>query len=243
MQRRRKPKAAPANVFAGGQKPKKPKKTNPIQTTPAPPMPVKQPPQVEKIPEKVKVKPPEEIIPEITTTQEEENLEVVESQILGTPRRKTQGLKKEDEKIIPEEREDVSAIDMEVQEALDRAKKRSEEAKLTPKRAISSPPLRQKKKKTSSRGKNKTYQPAARERRLNRARHMEYKYEMKGLLAEISVPEEHRSSLIGSVWAKGERQTAIHAKEFVESKIKEGIIDEDQASHLIKLIDDYTVRR
>ena len=206
-------------------------------------MPVKQPPQVEKIPEKVEVKPPEEMIPEITTTQEEENLEVVESQILGTPRRKTQGLKKEDEEIISEEKEDVSAIDMEVQEALDRAKKRSEEAKLTPKRAISSPPSRQKKKKTSSRAKNKTYQPAARERRLNRARHMEYKYEMKGLLAEISVPEEHRSSLIGSVWAKGERQTAIHAKEFVESKIKEGIIDEDQASHLIKLIDDYTVRR
>ena len=243
MQRRRTPKAAPANVFAGGQKPKKPKNTNPIQSTPAPPRPVKQPPQVEKIPEKVEVKPPEEMIPEITTTQEEENLEVVESQILGTPRRKTQGLKKEDEEIISEEKEDVSAIDMEVQEALDRAKKRSEEAKLTPKRAISSPPSRQKKKKTSSRAKNKTYQPAARERRLNRARHMEYKYEMKGLLAEISVPEEHRSSLIGSVWAKGERQTAIHAKEFVESKIKEGIIDEDQASHLIKLIDDYTVRR
>ena len=49
---------------------------------------------------------------------------------------------------------------------------------------------------------------------------MEYKYEMRGLLAEISVPEEHRSSLIGSVWAKGERQTAAHAKEFVETKIK-----------------------
>ena len=62
-------------------------------------------------------------------------------------------------------------------------------------------------------------------------------------MAEISVPEEHRSSLIGSVWAKGERQTAAHAKEFVETKIKEGIINQDQASHLIKLIDDYTVRR
>ena len=59
---------------------------------------------------------------------------------------------------------------------------------------------------------------------------MEYKYEMRGLLAEISVPEEHRSSLIGSVWAKGERQTAAHAKEFVETKIKEGIINQDQAS-------------
>ena len=47
-------------------------------------------------------------------------------------------------------------------------------------------------------------------------------------MAEISVPEEHRSSLIGSVWAKGERQTAAHAKEFVETKIKEGIINQDQ---------------
>ena len=72
---------------------------------------------------------------------------------------------------------------------------------------------------------------------------MEYKYEMKGLLAEISVPEEHRSSLIGSVWAMEKGNCVITQKEFVESKIKEGIIDEDQASHLIKLIDDYTVRR
>ena len=75
------------------------------------------------------VETPQEIIPEITPTQEEENLEVVESQILGTPRRKTHGLKKENQEKISEEKEDVSAMDMEVQEALDRAKKRSEEAK------------------------------------------------------------------------------------------------------------------
>ena len=243
MQRRRKPKAAPANVFAGGQKPKKPKKTNPIPAPSAPPVPIKQLQPVKNIPKEATVESPQEKIPEITPTQEEENLEVVESQILGTPRRKTHGLKKENQEKISEEKEDVSAIDMEAQEALDRAKKRSEEAKLSPKKPISSPPPRQKKKKTSSRGKNKTYQPAAREKRLNRARHMEYKYEMRGLLAEISVPEEHRSSLIGSVWAKGERQTAAHAKEFVETKINEGIINQDQAIHLIKLIDDYTVRR
>ena len=188
MQRRRKPKAAPANVFAGGQKPKKPKKTNPITAPSAPPVPIKQPQPVKNIPKEAMVETPQEIIPEITPTQEEENLEVVESQILGTPRRKTHGLKKKVKKIT-EEKEDVSAIDMEVQEALERAKKRSEEAKLTPKKPISSPSKTKEKENIES-GKTKTYQPAAREKRLNRARHMEYKYEMRGLLAEISVPEE-----------------------------------------------------
>ena len=139
MQRRRKPKAAPANVFAGGQKPKKPKKTNPIPAPSAPPVPIKQPQPLKNIPKEATVEKSQEKIPEITPTQEEENLEVVESQILGTPRRKTHGLKKENQEKIIEEKEDVSAIDMEVQEALDRAKKRSEEAKLTPKKPISSP--------------------------------------------------------------------------------------------------------
>ena len=72
---------------------------------------------------------------------------------------------------------------------------------------------------------------------------MEYKYEMKGLLQEISVAEEHRSSIIGSVWAKGERQTADEAKAFVASKVSEGAIDDVQAARLIGLIDNYTVRR
>ena len=66
---------------------------------------------------------------------------------------------------------------------------------------------------------------------------------MKGLLQEISVAEEHRSSIIGSVWAKGERQTADEAKAFVASKVSEGAIDDDQAARLIGLIDNYTVRR
>ena len=147
-------------LFAGGQKPKKPKKINPIPAPSPPPVPIKQPQPVKNIPKEVTVEKPQEKIPKITPPQEEENLEVVESQILGTPRRKTHGLKKENQEKISEEKEDVSAIDMEVQEALDRAKKRSEEAKLTPKNPISSPTPRQKKKKTSSRGKTKTYQPS-----------------------------------------------------------------------------------
>ena len=161
-------------------------------------------------------------------------------------RRKSTGLKIEEASLESEgtgKSEDEDAINIEVQEALARAKERSEAVKIQPSRPSGPAPSTKPKKKKPGRGRNKTYQPAAREKRLDRARHMEYKYEMKGLLEEISVSEEHRSSIIGSVWAKGERQTSDEAKAFVESKITEGAIDEDQAARLIRLIDDYTVRR
>ncbi|MBH33635.1 MAG: hypothetical protein CMB75_04475 [Euryarchaeota archaeon] len=243
MQRRRKPKAAPANVFSGGQKPKKTKK--PTQA----PVPVKQ----RQIPTS-KATPPVRVGTPKTISEnkeddasiETEKIEVVESQILGVPRRKSSGLKVEDSSLESDEEEktaDETAIDIEVQEALARAKERSEAAKIPPKRAPAPLPSTKPKRKKTGRGRNKTYQPAAREKRLDRARHMEYKYEMKGLLQELSVAEEHRSSIIGSVWAKGERQTAEEAKTFVESKVKEGAIDDDQAARLIGLIDNYTVRR
>ena len=63
---------------------------------------------------------------------------------------------------------------------------------------------------------------------------MEYKYEVRGLLKEIDVADEYHSSLLGSIWAKGERQTAQDAKQFIFDKQNEGIIDE----HSITDIDD-----
>ena len=72
---------------------------------------------------------------------------------------------------------------------------------------------------------------------------MEYKYEMRGLLTEINVAEEHRSNLLATIWARGERQTTIEAKDFLEEKLSEGILDEDQLLSLEKVVDRYTVRR
>lgn len=243
VQRRRKPKAAPANVFSGGQKPKKAKK--PAHA----PLPPKKPQIIRSSQPKLtpgnSVK-TEQKIKEEDALIEAEKIEVVESQILGVQRRKSTGLKIEEASLESEgtgKSEDEDAINIEVQEALARAKERSEAVKIQPSRPSGPAPSTKPKKKKPGRGRNKTYQPAAREKRLDRARHMEYKYEMKGLLEEISVSEEHRSSIIGSVWAKGERQTSDEAKAFVESKITEGAIDEDQAARLIRLIDDYTVRR
>ena len=88
-----------------------------------------------------------------------------------------------------------------------------------------------------------SFQPAKRAKRLDRSRHMEYKYEVRRVLEEIGVPEEHRSSILGSIWAKGERQTVSDAKEYLEDKLSEGIISEGHVSKLCEVIDDYTVRR
>ena len=88
-----------------------------------------------------------------------------------------------------------------------------------------------------------SFQPAERKRRLDRSRHMEYKYEVRRLLVELNVDEEHRSSLLGTIWAKGERQTVSDAKDFLITKHSEGVIDEHQLETLSKVVDGYTVRR
>jgi len=86
-------------------------------------------------------------------------------------------------------------------------------------------------------------QPAVRQKRLDRGRHVEYKYEVRGLMENINVPEEHRSSLLGSIWAKGERQDVEAAKDFLREQHELGKIDESMFESLLKVIKRYTVRR
>ena len=93
MQRRRKPKAAPENVFSGGQKPKKVKK--PVQA----PVPVKSPrisPPGRDAPTQEKPSKAVSKSKKKDASIEAEKIEVVESQILGVPRRKSTGLKSEE---------------------------------------------------------------------------------------------------------------------------------------------------
>jgi hypothetical protein len=72
---------------------------------------------------------------------------------------------------------------------------------------------------------------------------MEYKYEMRSLLVEINVIEEYRSNMLASIWAKGERQSTKEAKEYIDEKMKEGVLNEDQHKSLTKVIENYTTRR
>lgn len=86
-------------------------------------------------------------------------------------------------------------------------------------------------------------QRATRTRRLDRSRHVEYRYEMRALLKEIEVSPEHHSVILGSIWAKGERQDVNSAKDFVRERMSSGAINEDQCNRLLSLIDAYTTRR
>ena len=132
-----------------------------------------------------------------------------------------------------------------IQNSMIKASLAVEEAKTLKKTQVKPITTKEPPKKPQRKFRNKTssYQPANRARRLDRSRHMEYKYEMRGLLLEIGIDEEHRSNLLATIWARGERQTTKEAKEFLVEKLNEGIIDDDQMSSLEKIVDGYTVRR
>ena len=249
MQKRRRSKAVPKDIFGNAPKPvaskkevvKQPQTSKPLPTpVPAPVPEIKdeeEPPVIEdKVPEPTE---------EITQTPDEE---VIQSQILGTTRRKSIGL----QPMQGESVEDPSAnvVSDKAQELIDesklRAKNEQEEESVT--EPVKIPTIQREVPKPKPptpkfRRRRNSFQPAARAKRLDRSRHMEYKYEVRGLMVDIGVEEEHRSNVLGTMWAKGERQNAAEAKEFLESKHSEGILTEEQFNRLCDVLDRYTVRR
>ena len=254
--RRGPPRRAPKDIFSPGAKkeqkkptPQPPPKVQPI----APPVAV-QPPKVAGSDKKkkydkevVKTKKESVAIEEKTTekvvieeNEEKISKDIIADQILSSKPKKSRGLKEIKKKessnnknLNVQSDRAAALIEQSRKRAMQPAPKESVVAKKTIKPA---PTKRRRNTKTS-------YQPAARAKRLNRSRHMEYKYEMRKLLVDIDVPEEHRSNLLGTIWAKGERKTTVDAKDFLMEKMSEGAIDEVQKSRLEKVIDDYTIRR
>ena len=261
MQRRRRPKATPKDIFGTGSQTKSSKKEDPgLRKAPLTvPNPIPTPPPTVGVkPEPLpaledRIETPLDTTPEPAPVEEGEDVSVLESQILGVPKKKSIGLRPIAESKPEEPLENI--VSTKAQELIDESKHRavqSEEAEVTeiskelsnePKPVISRklPPPKVINRKPRRR--QSSFQPAKRAKRLDRSRHMEYKYEVRQLLEEIGVSEEHRSSLLGSIWAKGERQTVSDAKEYLEDKLSEGIITEVHLSRLCEVIDDYTVRR
>ena len=246
MQRRRKPRAKPRDVFSGSSStPSKSSKKLPPKESKRPPS---VPPSKPSVPKKasrddsannldkandnVKIKNDESANP----------TEIIQKNILGDSR-KTIGLRNKIESAEPEIKENITS--KKAQDIIDKSRARAMKSLVkkaitpdsTEKPAVSAPI-----KKRVRKAKN-SFQPAERKRRLDRSRHMEYKYEVRRLLVDLNVDEEHRSSLLGTIWAKGERQTVSDAKDFLLTKHSEGVIDEHQLETLNKVVDGYTVRR
>ena len=246
MQRRRKPRAKPRDVFSGSSStPSKSSKKLPPKESKRPPS---VPPSKPSVPKKgsrddsannldkandnVKIK----------NDESANSTEIIQKNILGDSR-KTIGLRNKIESAEPEIKENITS--KKAQDIIDKSRARAMKSLVkkaitpdsTEKPAVSAPI-----KKRVRKAKN-SFQPAERKRRLDRSRHMEYKYEVRRLLVDLNVDEEHRSSLLGTIWAKGERQTVSDAKDFLLTKHSEGVIDEHQLETLNKVVDGYTVRR
>ena len=81
------------------------------------------------------------------------------------------------------------------------------------------------------------------EKKLNRQKYLEYKYAARDLLDNPSIPEEHRSNVLGQIWAKGERIGVVESIEFIDQKVLEEILPENIAQKLRDLVNKMTTRR
>ena len=81
------------------------------------------------------------------------------------------------------------------------------------------------------------------EKKLNRQKYLEYKYAARDLLDNPSIPEEHRSNILGQIWAKGERIGVVESIEFIDQKVLEEILPENIAQKLRDLVNKMTTRR
>ena len=80
-------------------------------------------------------------------------------------------------------------------------------------------------------------------KKLNRQRYNDYKYAARDILEDDRVAEEHRSNLLGQIWAKGERIGIEATLEFISEKEEQLIIDEEIAQRLRDLVKALTTRR
>jgi hypothetical protein len=272
VQRRRRIKAVPKNVFGPGSKTKSPKKvTVRSNAQPIKPKPLPLPPSIpgaKPKPAPIPESPPQSEPDDDTAsepsaledqphTEEEPSIVILEQQVLGEPQREPQvldepqreplGLSKPIPDSEPLEIKPSNGTSERAKELIESSKARASTLEKKPVRtqvsAVTVSPKPQIKPKRKYRSRVSSYRPAARAKRLDRSRYMEYKYEMRTLLSKLKIPEEHRSNLLATIWARGERLTSNESKEFLNEKLEEDIIDDEQRQALIIIVDKYTVRR
>ena len=258
MQRRRRPKNEPKNIFdkSSGSRTPKYDKSKPLPShipKVAPQQSIGPPPVVgasknQPLPPDVQTLDSTESVTDISPDSGEKEPETtLEKQILGQTHRKKPGLTPKVEQPSIDEKDNSPKTSKRATQIIQASKVRAAativEARNTrlaaPASTATKPPIR----KPFRRRIKPSFQPATRERRLDRSRHMEYKYEVRSLLIKLDVAEEFRSSILGSIWAKGERQTSEAAREYIRQKESEGVLSTDQTDRLIAVVDDYTIRR
>ena len=85
--------------------------------------------------------------------------------------------------------------------------------------------------------------PSKRTTKLDRRRYMEYKVDMREILKEEDVPEEHRANVLGTTWARGERTGISDAEDYVNEKLAEGVLTDAAAQRILSVLRRYTTKR
>ena len=80
-------------------------------------------------------------------------------------------------------------------------------------------------------------------KKLNRKKYNDYKYAARDILEDESIADEHRSNLLGQIWAKGERIGVSATLEFIDEKEEQLIINDEVANKLRDLVKALTTRR
>ena len=80
-------------------------------------------------------------------------------------------------------------------------------------------------------------------KKLNRQKYNDYKYAARDILEDESIADEHRSNLLGQIWAKGERIGVSATLEFIDEKEEQLIINNEVANKLRDLVKALTTRR
>lgn len=80
-------------------------------------------------------------------------------------------------------------------------------------------------------------------KKLDRRKYLEYKYVARDLLDHEGIKEEHRSNVLGQIWAKGERLGVEDAVSFIDEKEAELILPPEIAKKFRDLVKKFTTRR
>lgn len=80
-------------------------------------------------------------------------------------------------------------------------------------------------------------------KKLDRRKYLEYKYVARDLLDHDDIKEEHRSNVLGQIWAKGERLGVEDAIFFIDEKEAELILPAEIAKKFRDVVKKFTTRR
>lgn len=142
------------------------------------------------------------------------------------------------------ESQDEVALDVESSEpVLDANVEESIQSKNVFKQIVTTTPKKREHRRRRSRHDDSGGGRQPKVKKLNRQRYNDYKYAARDILDDDRVADEHRSNLLGQIWAKGERIGIEATLEFISEKEEQLIIDDEIAQKLRDLVKALTTRR